>query len=146
MFLHTLHCKFADSGYFKLLCMCLEGKNRMQLLGHRFPNAVSKSVTGRQISKLREMIILLQSYLVSGCCCRHQMMLLSAVSHPSGCCIFLWTVYSSSELQLSQALTRHTDFIYSCPVLFYNKVIRHSSGHFLTYIVLILMVRHFQRQ
>lgn len=42
------------------------GKNIMQLLGHRFPNAVSKSVTGRQlgVTKLGEMIILLQSYLI----------------------------------------------------------------------------------
>lgn len=38
----------------------------MQLLGYRFPNAVAKSVTGRQlgVTKLGEMIILLQSYLI----------------------------------------------------------------------------------
>lgn len=38
----------------------------MQLLGHRFPNTVSKSATGRQlgVTKLGGMIRLLQSYLI----------------------------------------------------------------------------------
>lgn len=54
-------------GYFELLCLCLEGKNRMQLLGHGFPNAVSKSVTGRQLELVSQKRWLFYCSLMSSC-------------------------------------------------------------------------------
>lgn len=146
MFSHKLHCKFAHIGYFELLCLCLEGKNRMQLLGHGFPNAVSKSVTGRQLELVSQKRWLFYCSLMSSCvrlllqmsddaldCCQPPIRLL----HLSVNSLFLiWT-------ELSQALTYYPGCIYSCAVFIYNN--RNSSGLFLSYIVLILMARDFQR-
>lgn len=67
----------------------------MQLLGHRFPNVVSKSVTRIQLGVTQlgdNYSVAVLSHLVSGC--RHQMMLLSAIRPPIRLlCLFINSLF-----------------------------------------------------